>query len=266
MDPVAQAQLEHLLAIQEGLYELREQFQSARSDDAFYRVYREPEPLVTVCIATYNRADLLTARALPSVLGQTYRNLQIVIVGDNCTDDTERKVAAFGDTRIQFANLPSRGQYPEPGHNRWKVVGTHAVNRALELCEGSFVAHLDDDDHATPERIERLVETALTNQAEFLWHRFLAQYPNGHWTMLGGEDIALSRVTTGSIFYHRYFCSIPWDIRAYRVGEPGDWNRIRKILLLKPKTAYLDECLTLHHREQNQPPPANEEIGNWLTE
>src|SRR5262249_1151961 len=45
------------------------------------------EPLVSVCVATYNRAGLLTERCLPSVLGQTYRRFELIVVGDGCTDE-----------------------------------------------------------------------------------------------------------------------------------------------------------------------------------
>src|SRR5580704_16824391 len=45
------------------------------------------EPLVTVRIATAGRLELLMQRALPSVLGQTYENLEILVVGDGCADE-----------------------------------------------------------------------------------------------------------------------------------------------------------------------------------
>src|SRR3990167_4988978 len=47
-------------------------------------------PLVSVLIPTHNRADLLFTRALPSVLAQTYRNLEIIIAAHGCTDGTLR--------------------------------------------------------------------------------------------------------------------------------------------------------------------------------
>src|SRR5690349_16352207 len=43
------------------------------------------QPLVTVCVATFNRGRLLTERCIPSILGQTYRNLELIVVGDGCT-------------------------------------------------------------------------------------------------------------------------------------------------------------------------------------
>src|SRR5260370_22450535 len=54
-------------------------------------------PLVTVIVTTYNRSRLLTERCIPSILGQTYDNLELIVVGDGCTDDTEELVSQLND-------------------------------------------------------------------------------------------------------------------------------------------------------------------------
>jgi cellulose synthase/poly-beta-1,6-N-acetylglucosamine synthase-like glycosyltransferase len=76
------------------------------------------EPLVSVLIPTYNRRKLLTERSLPSVLKQTYQNLEIIIIGDHCTDDTWEKMEEFNDKRIKFYNLPERREYPDDPDGR----------------------------------------------------------------------------------------------------------------------------------------------------
>ena len=86
--------------------------QSAREQqEAFYRV-PDHEPLVSVIIPTWNRGELLATRTLPSVLAQTHQNLEIIVVGDCCTDTTAEMIAAIGDPRVIFYNLPERGNYP----------------------------------------------------------------------------------------------------------------------------------------------------------
>ncbi len=54
-------------------------------------LYKETEesPLVSVYTPTYNRAKILMERAVPAVLGQSYKNIEYVIIGDCCTDETE---------------------------------------------------------------------------------------------------------------------------------------------------------------------------------
>ena len=112
------------------------------------------EPLVSVAVATYNRARLLTERCIPSVLGQTYTNLEMIVVGDGCTDDTEERVAEFKDPRLKFVNLPERDVYPTDPTRRWLVAGTRPTDEAFSMVTGDFVSQLDDDDEYLPERLE----------------------------------------------------------------------------------------------------------------
>jgi glycosyltransferase involved in cell wall biosynthesis len=64
--------------------------------------------LVTVVIPTFNRADLLL-RAIASVVGQTYRHWELVIVDDGSTDDTAERIKDLGDSRIRYAEIEHSG-------------------------------------------------------------------------------------------------------------------------------------------------------------
>lgn len=234
----------------EGITEQTDTYLACRETSDYQAAFASPTPLVSVCIATMDRGDLLVGRALASLRQQTYRNLQIIVVGDHCTDDTGQRIAALNDDRIRFVNLPERGPYPHPGKDRWFVAGSNAMNHALSLCEGQFVTHLDDDDAMVPHRIETLVAAALQDRADFLWHPFWYEQCDGTWRRIGDGRLQLGEVSTGSIFYHRYFTRIRWDVHAYRLQEPGDWNRIRKIKLLRPRCRFVAEPLLYHHQEQ----------------
>jgi hypothetical protein len=98
-----------------------------------------------------------------------------------------------------------------------------------------------------------MVAAALEDQADFLWHSFWYENRDGTWRRLGNGRLEYGQITTGSIFYHRYFARFPWDVHAYRLGEPGDWNRVRKIRLMRAHLRYVDEPLLYHHAEQSQP-------------
>lgn len=209
------------------------------------------EPLVSVCIPTYNRAGLLTSRAIPSVLGQTYRNIELIVVGDACTDDTQEKVAAFGDPRVRFVNLEERGRYPQDPELRWMVAGTAPLNHALRMAGGDYVTHLDDDDEYLPHRIEKLVEFAVTTGCDFVWHPFWQEVESGYWLVNEASRFAHGCVTTSSVFYRSWLKRIEWDINAWRLREPGDWNRMRKIRYLGADARRLPEPLLRHYRERN---------------
>jgi Glycosyl transferase family 2 len=237
-----------------GMLKEIELYHKARAQADYNRVFEQTTPLVSICVSTMNRSDILIERCLSSLVNQSYRNIQIIVVGDHCTDDTGSRVAQLRDDRISFHNLSSRGPYPPPGMDRWMVAGTNAINAAMTMCEGQFVTHLDDDDAATIDRIETMVNAAQQHKADFCWHPFWCENKDGSWYRLGDGRLELGLITTGSIFYHHYFRKFPWDIFAYRIREPGDWNRLRKIRSLRPKLHFVDRPLMFHYSEGSQRP------------
>lgn len=201
------------------------------------------KPLVSVNVATYNRAKLLTERCIPSVLGQTYDNLELIVVGDGCTDETEELVAEIKDPRLTFVNLP-RDSYPDDPARRWMVAGTHPTNKALSMACGDFVTHLDDDDEYLPERLEKLVEFAAENGCDFVWHPYWREDEGGDWTLVEAEKFARRQVTNAAVFYRSWFTRIESSIDAHRLGEPGDWNRFRRMKYVGPVSGRHPEPLT----------------------
>ncbi len=67
-----------------------------------------PSPLVSVIIPTYNRASLIT-QAVDSVLAQSYRAVEIIVVDDGSTDETEAVLARYGHS-IRVIHQPNRGR------------------------------------------------------------------------------------------------------------------------------------------------------------
>lgn len=71
------------------------------------------QPLITIAIPTYNRADSYLRHALDSALNQTYKNIEIV-VSDNCSvDNTEEVVQGLHDPRIRYFKLHFSGDLPD---------------------------------------------------------------------------------------------------------------------------------------------------------
>ena len=210
------------------------------------------KPLVTVAVATYNRARLLTERCIPSVLGQTYDNLELIVVGDGCTDETKEAMVEIRDPRLTFVNLPERGTYPADPTRRWMVAGTEAMNKAMSMARGDFVTHLDDDDEYMPDRLEKLVEFAIDNRCDFVWHPLWFEDEEGHWELIEAPRFAYTQVTTSAVFYRSWFTKIEWNIAAHRLMEPGDWNRFRRIKYIGPVIMRYPEPLLKHYRQMNQ--------------
>ena len=208
-------------------------------------------PLVSVCIATYNRARLLSTRSIPSVLQQTYRNLEVVVVGDGCTDDTESAVAALRDERVRFSSLSERGPYPEDAERRWRVGGSFAANAALAAARGEIITELDDDDEYLPERLESIVSLFKATDSDVVWHPFHVQGPDGSWHLNEAVRFARGMVTTGSVAYRAWFSRVLYDPECHWLGEIRDWNRLRRIVYLGPKTARCPAALLRHYRERD---------------
>lgn len=241
------AQADHLVSRSEVPEETAEEFLQWKASNPV-----PVRPLVSVCVATHNRARLLVERCIPSVLQQTYRNLELIVVGDGCTDETAAAVGRIQDARLRFVNLPERGTYPADPMLRWMVAGTQAVNGALSMARGHFVTHLDDDDEYAPDRLEKLVAFAGSHQCDFVWHPFWQENGLGQWVLNDAPEFDRGQVTTSSVFYRSWFTRIPWNVEASRFREPGDWNRFRRIKYLAPALMRYPEPLLWHYREGAQ--------------
>ncbi|UCE36777.1 MAG: glycosyltransferase [Thermoplasmata archaeon] len=99
---------------------------------------------VSICIPTYNRKDYLK-ETLESILAQTYKDYEIVIVDDGSTDGTKDMIEKLR-TPITYHWQPNAG---EPA----------ARNKLLELAKGEFITFIDSDDLLFPYAIEQLLET-----------------------------------------------------------------------------------------------------------
>lgn len=99
---------------------------------------------VSVVIPTHNREDLLP-RAINSVLAQTVKDFEVIVVSDGSTDDTEKVVKGIQnrDNRVRFE------------HYSLGKGGNYARNEGIRLSQGEFVAFLDDDDEWMPSKLEK---------------------------------------------------------------------------------------------------------------
>lgn len=98
-----------------------------------------PNPLVTVVIPSYNRAQYI-AETIESVLGQTYPNIEIIVIDDGSTDNT-REIVENYVPRVQYVWQENA----ERGASR---------NHGLRLAKGEFISFLDSDDLWLPNKVE----------------------------------------------------------------------------------------------------------------
>jgi Glycosyl transferase family 2 len=130
-------------------------------------------PTVSVILPTYQRRELVQ-RAVASVLAQTYRDFELIVVDDGSTDGTGEALAPLGDA-IRYTWQPNRGP-------------AAARNAGLRLARGSIVAFLDSDDRWLPDHLETVV-AMLEGHPEVVLASTCVGYHVG-----GRQDVRQARV------------------------------------------------------------------------
>ena len=102
-------------------------------------------PLISVVIPTYNRGVLLK-KAIESVVAQSYENIEIIIVDNNSTDNTNEVISSFVDSRIKVYKI----------HNQGIIAASR--NLGIKNAKGDWIALLDSDDFWFPSRLEAVLE------------------------------------------------------------------------------------------------------------
>jgi glycosyltransferase involved in cell wall biosynthesis len=112
-------------------------------------------PRVSIITPTYNYSSALRC-AIQSVLNQTFREYEYLIIGDGCTDDSAEVVASFADARLLWHNLPENS-------------GNQSIpnNKGIELARGEYIAYLGHDDLWHPTHLERLVQAMDDARADW---------------------------------------------------------------------------------------------------
>ncbi len=124
------------------------------------------KPLISVIIATYNRGECIK-RAIESVLTQTYKNIELIIVDDGSTDRTKEFVQSFlSDPRIHYLKQENKGP-------------STARNNGIRASKGKYIAVLDSDDFWCDKR-------KLEKQVDFL-------EKNREYALVGGGAIEIDR-------------------------------------------------------------------------
>jgi glycosyltransferase involved in cell wall biosynthesis len=103
-------------------------------------------PLISVCMPVYNTEPYI-AEAVESILAQTYRNFEFIIIDDGSTDRSLAILESYAaqDTRIRLSSRPNSGYLIR-------------LNEMLDVAQGDLIARMDADDVAMPERFARQID------------------------------------------------------------------------------------------------------------
>lgn len=110
-------------------------------------------PLVSVIIPAYNH-EMYIEEAIQSVINQTYKNIELIVINDGSTDGTGSIITNFieknNNFNIEYLSKPNEGI-------------CRTLNKGLELAKGKYVALLASDDMCMPDRIEKQLQLMEEN-------------------------------------------------------------------------------------------------------
>jgi len=116
----------------------------------------EFKPLVSIVIPTYNHAKFIS-KALKSVIDQTYKNWEAIIIDNESVDETYKLINNFNDSRIKYFKISNDG------------VIAKSRNLGIKEAKGDWVAFLDSDDWWTKDKLE-VCFSKITKDVDFIYH------------------------------------------------------------------------------------------------
>ena len=149
-------------------YYFKEKYLYLINKNKSHFIINKKKPLVSIIMPTYNRCKILSEIGIPSVLKQSYKNFELIIVSHGSTDGTEQIIKKIKDKRIKFYKIPRVKKYPPSLDNHWACHSVDPTNYGLKKIRGDWIAHHDDDDIWESDHLEILLNFAQKNNYEFV--------------------------------------------------------------------------------------------------
>jgi glycosyltransferase involved in cell wall biosynthesis len=240
----------------------RRRLAELRESEEYELAFTEADPLVSVVIPTYTSYRTLRDRAIPSVLAQTYSNLEVVVIGDAAPPETAEVVRSFADDRIIYDNLPVRGPYPEDAFDRWNVTAVAPYNAAVRRAHGRWIAPFADDDALRPYAIELMVETVKRERYELCYGQLNCILEGGTEVVFGTFPPEYSGFGLQGGVYHAGLSFIEQDLGYYLFDLPNDWAMVRRMLRAGARPGFVNDIVADYYPTSN--PRGGFDPASWM--
>lgn len=158
-------------------------------------------PLVSVIITCYN-CEKTILRAVQSVLDQSYKNLEVIVIDDCSTDQSHQVLLSLSDSRCEVISKQNN-----EGVSR-------ARNAGYERANGDFVTQLDGDDYMHPDKIKNEVEASILHRGSAVFSRYVV-VQDGKRVIKFGDLLRKSRqISPVGILYRTEYAGRDWLIPA----------------------------------------------------
>tara|TARA_B100000780_G_C21126955_1_gene457745 strand:- start:6265 stop:7098 length:834 start_codon:yes stop_codon:yes gene_type:complete len=209
---------------------------------------KDENDLVSIIIATYNRSNILLNRTLPAVLAQSHKNIEVVIIGDKCIDDTAERIKNINDSRVVFLDLKKRGKYPSHIKDRWFVQGSVPRNKGMQIAKGKWFVFISDDDVIYDNHVETLLKAAKQDNLEFISASFKNNKDGKEFIVHPGKWNTDSDLVCGGMqtwMYRSYLKCFKWNRHAWRKSfdRPVDYDLQQRFYRSGVKMDYINDVV-----------------------
>lgn len=218
----------------------RRLLQEMRTDAGYELAYTDEAPLVSVIIPTYDNYEALRDRAIPSVLEQTYGNVEAVVVGEQSPPETAAVIESFDDPRIRYTRLPMRGPYDTDRFDAWLVSGTQPADVAMRTSRGAWIVPFADDDALRPDHVETLLGHARAERLEFCYGKALTIMKDGRQWEVGEFPPRITQLSMQAGIFHAGLTRFDLRLSDATFGTPNDWGWCSRAIVAGVRIGMID--------------------------
>jgi hypothetical protein len=223
--------------------ENRRRLYRLREGPDYETAFTDPDPLVSVTVATRDRPELLRTRSLPSILAQSHSRLELIVVGDNAGPETAEAVESLADERVTYRNLTQRILASEDPERHWLVAATMARNEATRTVRGQWLISFDDDDAMRPGHIETLLRAAREQGFEVAYGRFRTHLRDGSSFDSGSFPPRRHEFGWPGAIQHGGLRFFERELAAAALAIPGDWFLLERMLRAGVRFGHVEQLV-----------------------
>lgn len=195
--------------------------------------------LISVVIPTYNRAHIIS-KSIESVLSQTYKNIELIVVDDGSSDKTEKLLKKIKDDRFKYVRLEMNS-----GMCNARNVGT-------KMSTGNFIAIHDSDDIWNLEKLEKQYKLMKTTDCDLSFCKMRRINMGRKEQVVPSKDISIDGGLYHELLKGNFIASITIMMKKElankvefdpEVRRFTDWDFVLRVIKADYKISYLPEIL-----------------------